>query len=255
MEIQELIGFQNAIADIYEANELSYLRGLHLEHKLNSRPLLSWYFDVTRLNSLQDNVSFNYEQNIDDLCFCSDELLYFTAHLYLYSPYINNPLNDAIHTQYGTLYPNYQNKLSKRYEMYLDVVGQVAYNYWDRIGDLIASFFPDKINSRNIYFGTALECIPEEYHCSIHYQWLENFKNNEYSEINRKRKDIVHYTTSGTHYKHNYLQNVGNVDNIINIQNDRLAFPEFYKNHISLSIRGLEKTLLLLEEINKILFP
>lgn len=195
---------------------------------------------------------FDYHKNFQDLVFCSDELLYFTAHLYLYRPHITNPVSypnsigDLTIYQYNISIPD------RRYLMFLDVAGQAVYNYWDRIGGLITSFFPDKIkNQRSIYFVTSLGFVPTELHSEESYIWLKNFSENEYKDLNGKRKSIVHYTSSSTVLRHKYLQNITNQQETQTIYDEHFSLADYYKNHISLSLEGFEKVVHFLEKVIK----
>ena len=255
MQMKSLVtAYNNAIISIYRQQCLTCLRGLDGEYTLNGKNLLSWYLETTRRCSVKYGNQFNYFKNKDDILFCSDELLYFTAQLFLYRPYINSPLKDAFLVGENMVYPNYQNFEGKRYNMYADIAGQVAYNYWDKIGDLIASFFPDLIEQRNVYFSTAIEIIPADFHCSDNYKWLNNFKISDYSELNKKRKQIVLYSTSDTEYRYNHLQRTNDFVAMEGLQKEREYLAEYYKNHIALTLTGLEKTLQFLAEITPALF-
>lgn len=185
---------------------------------------------------------------------CSDELLYFTAHLFLYRPFINDPIKESYSFKGQTVFPYIMNIEGKRYDMFADIADQIAYNYWDRIGDLIASFFPDSIDPHRICFCTAIEAIPKEFHCSDNYQWLNEFKQKEYVELNKKRKQIVHYTNSNTDFSHKHFEVSDDKEAVQANQDERKGLADFYKNHIALTRTGIEKTLLFLEEVNAILY-
>jgi len=253
---QVIYDFAEAIIGIYQAEGLTSVSGLHKEYMLAGRPLLTWHNEVTRRCAIEHNGHFYYMKNIDDIAFCSDSLLYFTAHLFLYRPYINSLTRDAFPAYGRTLYPNLQNLEGKRYSMYLDVVSQAAYNYWDRIGDLIASFFPGVLKPQSIFFPSAISIIPSQFHSSPNYQWLRNFAENEYKEMNGLRKDIVHYHTSDTNFKYEHLERAStNAETEAHeMQQKREGMADFYKQHISVTIEGLEKTLLLLGEIDAALY-
>jgi hypothetical protein len=256
MTTSELIWeYQRAIIDIYMHQNLNCLRGFEYNYTVNGREFLGWYSEATRKCAVKHKGLFNYRKLLDDILFCSDALLYFTAHLFLYLPFINNPLKDAIPTKESMVYPNIQNLEGKRYSMFADSASQQAYNYWDRIGDLIASFFPDKIKSANVFFPTAIEAIPTEFHYSENYKWLYEFKLTDYVELNKKRKQIVHYATSDTDFRDKHLKSVHDKEAIESLQNDREYLAEYYKNHISYTLNGFEKTLLFLDEITPTLFP
>ena len=173
---------------------------------------------------------------------CSDEMLYFTAHLFLYRPFITNPLKDRN--------PNLEDK---RYNMFADIVSQKTYNYWDRIGDLIASFFPGKTKTSSIYFYNSLDCVMKELEDSINFKWLKDFKDTEYKELNEKRKQIVHYRTTNTEYTSKYAMSGDDTDKLKKLHFERERLPEYYKKHVQLSLIGFEKTLKLLEETNVLL--
>lgn len=256
METEELlVKFQRKIVDIYRKYELNCLRGLDDDYMINDKSIHIYFNDVIRRNAVKNNNGNFYAKIFDDILFCSDELLYFTAHLYLYKPYINNPLDDAYQVNDITIYPNDQNLFGKRYGMFSDIASQKAYNFWDRIGDLIASFFPDKIKPHKIFFTTALDIIPERFKDDSNYLWLKEFKEVEYKALNNKRKEVVHYTTSEVEYMHLHL-NKGSRDRVEMeiIQSEREQITDFYKQQILLSLVGFEKTLLLLENISNELF-
>lgn len=240
---------------MYDEHGLTSLSGLNNEFLLNGRNLLTWHHDATQKCSVKYNGQFDHMKNFDDILFCSEELLYFTASLYLYRLYINNPLDEAFSFNGIMIYPNYQNHYSKRYSMFADIASQSLYNYWDRVGDMIASFFPNKIDSTRVFFPTAMDTIPALFRTSPNYLWLDNFRKTEYKELNDIRKQIVHYTTSQTDYKYQHLEKgVSDRQLMEKIQAAREALPDFYKNQITLTLVGMEKTLLLLEEISNALF-
>jgi hypothetical protein len=250
MDLSQLVGeFQSAIVGIYRQEGLTCLRGIDNEYLLNGRKIVKWYFDVTEGPACRGTRRFDYNKNFDDLLFCSDELLYFTANLYLYRPYIDNPLHAAIDTGDSVIYPNYQNIAGKRYNMFADIVSQVAYNYWDRIGDLVGSFFPERIEPDRVYFPTAIDIVPAEFQFSPNFKWLGSFKEEDYQDLNRRRKRVVHYTSSDTDLKHKYLGRVEDRNGIEELQAERESLPEYYKEHIGLTLEGFERTLLLLEEV------
>lgn len=243
--------YNEVIFETYKEHALTSLRGLEDKFEVNGRQIVEWYFNTTRqISSIREGL-FNNRKNFDDLIICSDELLYFTAHLFLYRPFINNPVNDGYFFYGEMIYPNLQNLEAKRYNMFVDVASQKAYNYWDRLGDLIASMFPDRIKAHNIYFSTAIDTIPSQYHNSDNYIWLKEFKESAFMEMNKKRKEIVHYTTSDTTFKHKHLELLTNKAAMQALHHEREQIADFYKEHISLTLSGFEKTMLFIEDVLK----
>jgi hypothetical protein len=240
---------------IYLEKDLKCLSGLNREFKLEGKELLMWHNEVTRKCSVKNNGHFNYWKNFDDIIFCSDTLLRYTASLYLYRLYINNPFTDSFSVDGRIYYPNFQNYYGKSYSMFADIACQCVYNYWDRVGDMIASLFPEKIEPSRVFFPVALDIIPCEFRSSTNYLWLEDFRKTDYKELNEKRKQVVHYTTNDIDFKYKHLENVtSGKENMEKIQAEREALPDYFKKHIDLSLIGMAKTLYFFEEVTNVLF-
>ena len=252
MDKQELISeLYKTIIDIYEENGLLSLRGENYSYELNGRQILAWYTEVTHWGRKTYSKNIEFHKIFDELIFCSDEIMYFLANMFLYKPFINNPIKDGFAFGDKIVYPNRQNLESKRYNMFSNIVSEKIYNYWDRIGDLIAIYFPDKIKPQNVYFTSAIEIVPKEFHHSENYIWLKNFKETDYKKLNQKRKQIVHYSTVDTDFKYKLLGNSTNREHVGKIIEERDSLTDFYKYQFNLTLTGFEKTILLLEEITE----
>jgi len=251
---QSIINYDLAINEVWVEENLKYLRGENDNYEIKDKNLLVWHSAVTRRAKIKYNGRFNDFKNIDELLLYSDEIMHFTAQLYLYRPYLNNPLRDQYTIGSITTYPNYHNLEAKRYYMYSDIVLQKIYSYWDRIGDLIAAFFPDLITPERVYFVTAFDIIPTEFHDIQSYKWLKEFRENSFKKLNNKRKEIVHYTSSDTQLKYDHLSVSRNRLEIEAWISERNAIPDYFKTQITLSIEGFYQTLSFLEEVDKRLF-
>ncbi len=250
MNRKELIHELNSeIYEIYEENSLLPLRGLDDSYMLNGKQLLMWYFDATKHCSSKINEHFNYFNNIDDLLFCSDEIIYFTAHLFLYLPYINTPLKDSFELDNKTYYPVYENLAGRRYDMFVGVCFEKVYNYWDRIGDLIASFYPTRFKG-NVYFSKTIKELECEYQGNPNYDWLKNFVDNEFTDFNQQRIDVVHYISKNTQQRWNQLWNFTDYEKSKVLTDKILFYADYFKQMNELCKIGFEKTLNLLEDIN-----
>lgn len=251
MKDEDLINqFNSRIIDIYKTNSLIPLRGENDSYKLNGKPFMSRFRDLTANCSSNINPNFNYYQNIDDLLFNSDEIIYFTAHLFFYKPFINTPLKDAFFTEKGMVYPIFTNLPGKRYDMFVGICFEKIYNYWDRIGDLIASFFPNQFKG-NVYFPITIKELDDKYTKSSNYIWLRNFVDNEYNQFNKQRINIVHYISKSTQQKWDQLDQVTDYEKSEALTNKILSYPEYFKEMNELCKIGFEKTLNLLKEIIK----
>lgn len=254
MTDKELIhNLNKRISKIYEENEIKCLRGNKDDNYiLNGKEILVWYYET---NSLTKEVSgdFDYNKLLDDLFFCSDEIMFSLANLYLYLPYINNPLFEAYFFNDRYIYPNFQNLEAKRFNMFADTVLEKLYKYWDRIGDLLASYFPYLLKPFQVEFTRIIDKIPESLRSNENFVWLNKFRNNEYKQFNTLRKNVVHYETIDTGFKYSTMKSVDDKESITKLMKYRTQFPEMIKKHIDYTLIGFEKTLNFISESKKLI--
>ncbi len=251
MQDPHLIQFiDEKIRTIYHSEQLIPLRGKNDSNELNGKPILSWFNEITRHCWCHFPDNFDFNKSIDDLLYTSDEIIYFTAHLYLYRPYINTPIKDAYQAGKNIIYPVFENLAGKRYEMYLGVAFEKVYNYWDRIGDLIASFFPNKFREP-IYFIKTIKMLENDYKGNLEYDWLFDFSQNKFKDFNSQRINIVHYYSKNTEYKWEQYGHINDYNKSKELNDKRVSYPEYFNEMNEMSKVGFEKTLKLLEEINK----
>lgn len=243
-----LSNYQDKIVSIYKEHDLKCLRGIDNKYELDGKPLLSWYFDATRKLSIA-NSKFDSNANCDDLLFISDEIMYFTAHLYLYKPYLNNPIHDSYYLGGGKVFPNFINISSRRYYMFADVAFQKIFNYWDRIGNLIAAFFPEEFKNRNIHFTSTIDKIESSYQDIPSIMWLKDYRQNGFKELNEKRRSVVHRSTTDTVFKHSHLKKSRNEDEIRTWMNERNGLPDYFKSEIGNTFKGLINALYFAEVV------
>lgn len=245
--------YQDLIKEVYKEENLHCLRGDGDSYLIKGKEILLWHSQVTRRCMIKFG-QFDQFKNVDDLLLRSDEVMHFTAQLFLYRPFINNPISDAFSTSTMTVYPNNQNLEAKRYYMYADIVSEKLYSYWHRIGDMIAAFFPNLIKPDRVYFATAFDIIPKEFHDLEGYKWLKDFRENAFKQINGKRKEIVHYTSSDTDLKYKHLFTKGSKEEIEKWIEERNQIPDFFRAQLEVSIEGFYQTLSMLQEIDKVVF-
>ena len=233
--------------EIYNEQDLKSLRSI--DYTLNGRNILEWYYKSVDKVERHKQSDFDYHKCLDDILFCSDELMFFAGNLYLYLPFINDPIAEAFPIKGGMLYPNNQNIPGKRYNMFADVTYQAVYNYWDKIGDLLASFFPEKFKPKNIYFHSSVSAIYNDYKTIESMKWLNTFRLNEFEELNHKRQQVVHYSTFDTSFKNDHWKNADHFTTINELQMERKFLPEYFKNHINLSLQGFENAIIFIEQL------
>lgn len=252
MEIPKVItDYQNAIIEIIKEYSLDSLSGIDDNYTLNGQNIVTWYA-ATVENAIQKyhNKSF-FDKTFNDLLFCSDEIQFFLANMYLYRPFINNPLKNNVIWNGKVLYLNYPDIVTIRYSMFGTSLSEKIYNYWDRIGDLIYIYFPRLIKQENVYFSKSIDIIPPDFHNSINYRWLKKFRDTDYIELNSKRRNFVHYTTEYAEFQHIHGENPNDSKIIEELFNLRFGLADFYKFHLSQTLIGFGKCLLLLDELSE----
>lgn len=256
-ETRELLeAYNRKIVSVYIEHELSPLSGHDGKYLLsNGKALFSWESEITRHRNCHydgnPSISrFNYMHLLDDILLCSDEILYFTAQLFLYRPYINNPLRDSINTNTGTpFFPVIVNTATRRYQMFTNVCYEKVYNFWDRIGDLIASYFPS-IFTGHIYFGNVIDRLERQYSGNADFAWLLDFKKNHYVKYNEERIKSVHNISLATEQKWTQLEHVTDEEKTRELVELIQGYPEQFRDMHNLSKEGVVKALSFLEFLN-----
>ena len=191
------------------------------------------------------NPNYNEEKfvhmiNLQDILKCSEDLKYFTGQLFLYHDFINNPLSEIISPSEDEAISTYfQNYYDRRYSMFITCCFEKTYNFWDRIGDRIASFFPDLLRIHQVDFIRIIDKIESTQNINTEsFNWLLDFKNNEYQTMNRYRKDMVHYYQYEANYRFQHAMNCTDFDRLNELWQEKSEFPEFFKRHLQLAIEG-----------------
>lgn len=236
-----ILQYNKLIQEVYVSQSLKCLRGLNDEYKIDGRNILSLHTQVAR-PFRRDN-SFNFDKNFDDIILCSDEIIYYLANVILYEPLINDPIRDRINLGNGKFsYPNYQNLPAKRFDMFADVCYEKIYNYWDRIGDLIAACIATGLSERRIVFGAVIDNIPDKFHSNDDYSWLLDYKDGDYEELTNTRKNIVHYFGSGTEFMHEVIFSSDRKE-VETIMDERRGIPVILQSALNHTIEGFMRTL------------
>ncbi len=182
---------------------------------------------------------FNHFINLWDLINCSNDLMYFTSQLFLHKNLINNPLEE--YTRIGneevlSLY--YQNIYDRRYSIFITCCFEKCYNYWDRVGDRIASFFPDLMVIRSVDFVRIIDKVESLGFENENFKWLLTFRNNEYKELNNHRRDLVHYSQYEANFRYEHAMNGTDTEYMKQLWKKKSEFPDYFKSHLEFAVEG-----------------
>ncbi|MBI9042082.1 Cthe_2314 family HEPN domain-containing protein [Lutibacter sp.] len=189
-------------------------------------------------------IKFNKFKNLIDLKNCNNDLKLLIANLYLYHPHINNPLNEFKILEGEKLFTYFQNGPDWIYSTFVSCCYEKLYNYWDRIGDTLAYYLEIGILEHRVTFASVIDKMErmEIFKSNPSFEYLKEFKENEYMEFNKHRKEVVHYYQFETTYKHQIEENCRNEEEIEKLWNWKNNMPEYFKNQLNLSCEGFTKT-------------
>lgn len=224
--------YNKAIREVYRSKSLVSLESNDFTYK-----------DINILtcpeNPNYQEIKFNRVINLWDLINCCNDLMYFTAQLFLHQNLINNPLKEFIvsgNEEVLSLY--YQNIYDRRYSIFITCCFEKCYNYWDRIGDRIASFFPDLLKIHQVDFARIIDRIESSGIENENFLWLLNFKNNEYQELNNHRKNLVHYSQYEANFRFEHAMSSSNIESLKRLWKEKSEFPEYFKSHLGFAVEG-----------------
>lgn len=242
---------EEKIKEIYKVEHLENIAGLDQSYTINDKQVLAWHGQIAT-KSKTVNPNFNFMQSFDDCASCSDAIMYFTGHTYLYRPYITSPSEHPVSVKGKTFYPHSPNVANKRYHMYVNIVFEKLYNYWDKIGDFIAAHFPDDITPERVFFSNALDIAKKYFPESVPLGWLTSFRDNDYKAINNMRKKAVHYSGTDVEFRWQHIQNFTDKVTLVKYEQELLALPETFKLQMSNVRQGFYKCLEFLEEFHHV---
>ena len=187
---------------------------------------------------------FHQLKNIWDLINCNNDLKIFTAYLFYYRPFINNPINEAclMDGEYLSIYD--QNEADWFYSSFVSSCYEKLYNFWDRIGDALAYYLNVEIEEYKVGFPCVIDKLAK---LSVakdnpYFKKLLDFKTNEFTEFNKHRKDIVHYYQFETTFRFEHFINSGDKEKMEKLWKWKNEMPEYFKQHLENSCEGYHNT-------------
>jgi hypothetical protein len=183
---------------------------------------------------------FHKIKNIWDLINCNNDLKIFTAQLYYYRPLINNPINEADYLEGEFLSTYFQNGADWIYSSFVSSCFEKLYNFWDRIGDALAYYLNLNIKEDQVNFPKVIEKLSQldNIKDNPYFIKLLDFKNIEFLEFNKHRKDIVHYYQFETTYRFDHTIYSGDKDKIEELWKWKYGMPDYFKKHLENSCEG-----------------
>lgn len=217
----------------YKERELKSLTEL----RINDKVAFSLYHQI--IDKKRRVTDFNSVDFIFDIEFISRDIKFFTGLLYLLRPFINIPSEEK-NTYYKSKYDN-------MYMIFVSVVHQNVYNFWDRIGDLLFYFFETSLLEKKVYFSTVIYGLPEQYRTNEHFQNLREIYEQKIKPLLKTRTQIVHYKQLETKHYLGIFQNYDDEQIKMTLEKEKREYPDFFKEHLDLCNKGFEHTLKLID--------
>lgn len=243
--------FHDELLDVYQQEGLKTLSGFNNDHVVNGVQIVNEFLDAVR--PLGQNIpGLNGIQLQREFIASSHEVLHFVGLTLLYYPYIFNPLDAARSFAGRTIYPYSETIETRRFFMYYNTSLEKLYNFWDRVGDLIALYYPGVLKSKAIFFSTAVNLLEKDVKGSVPYEWLVAFQKGYYQELNQKRIQIVHYTNPSANFVKEHLENASDKESVEKLIQERAEIPTFLKHQLDLTLEGFLQLIDLMKKLNKI---
>tara|TARA_R110001583_G_scaffold33438_4_gene112924 strand:+ start:16341 stop:17084 length:744 start_codon:yes stop_codon:yes gene_type:complete len=194
---------------------------------------------------------FHALKNVWDLMNCNNDLKLFTAHLFYYQPLINNPINEAYLLDGEFISTYFQNGADWLYSSFVSSCYEKLYNFWDRIGDALAYYLNVDLKEEQINFPKVIDILNkhELIKKNIYFKKLLDFKDNEFKEFNKHRKDIVHYYQFETTFSFEHAINSGDKNKIEKLWKWKNEMPEYFRQHLKSSCEGYYNTYKLINNL------
>lgn len=236
--------YNNQIWDIIKAQRIYSLLDDNI--LFDNKSSIQFFIDITRLEKNQPIPFQDFEVH-DDIVMCHQDIVFAIAELFAYRPYISDFTLDFVNVGGTQVFQYFPNFCDKRYLSTCGKIMELLYNYWDKIGDILAPYFTPKIPSNEIFFGKVIEKIDSSYQNNEHFEWLNEFKKNSYKKLNEKRKQIVHYTTVESQMLRNYRANYSDFNTLREKQEEKENFTSYFQTHYELTKKGFYHALKLIE--------
>jgi hypothetical protein len=183
---------------------------------------------------------FNKFNVLDDIRNCIDDLRLFTAKLYLYRPYINDPTKETVFTGDGEHSTYFQNEYDWKYSSYISCCYEKLYNFWDRIGDSLAYYLDVNLKEWQVDFAKVMDKLTEDgrYGSSHHFNFLKDFKTVNYKYFNEVRREVVHYSQFEASYQQAFVKNFNSKIDLEKQFQEKNKMPEYFKKKLEEACDG-----------------
>jgi hypothetical protein len=239
-----LYSYNSCIEKFLEEKELQAL--FQMEKQFDGKNSILFFTGIIRH---QGNIPepFQAFEAHDDIAMCHQDITFTLGELYLYKPFIRDFTEHSSLAGNQPIFHYFPSFTDKRYLSTCSYLFELFYNYWDKIGDMLAPYIAPHLTERNIYFTRVIDQAFGNLTKNKYYLWLKNFRDNQYKELNNTRKQVVHYKSIENQTFQDYHNNFSDFEKLKEKQEKKEAYTDYFKSHYDLSVEGFYNALKLIE--------
>ena len=214
------------------------------EYKIEGKSTSAFFIETVRTKRLLKHDFFV----LNNLVRINQDTRFFVSNMFLIKPYITDFLIDPFISDGKKYFRYFPSIYDKQYLLNSGILLELFYNYWDQVGDIIAEVFVPSIPKERIFFGKVIEKVPDAYKKSDNYNWLYDFKQNDYTSLNDKRKRVVHYNSLESDFFEGYQNSFSNETKLTELQSDKENLAQYFLDQHNKALKGFEVMTKLISE-------
>ncbi len=216
--------------------------------KIDGKNYISYFTSVTR-KSRTNKIVINDFLVFDDISRAAQDIQHYLSLIISLKPHVTDFLSDPIQKDGKTFYRYFHTVYDKYYLMTSNILYEKFYNFWDKIGDLIALCFSLPIPAKRVFFSEVIKKMDSQHINSPNFIWLKNFHDKEYMKLNNERINVVHYTNLESTLTDGWHGHLSDSIKLQELNKKRIELVDYFKEQYELLFTGFEKTCKLIDEI------
>ena len=169
-----LYSYNLRVDNFLKENNLENLQALfQMESQFEGKNSVQFFIEIIRHN---DNIPspFSVFEMYNDIAMCHQDITFALGELFLYKPYISDFTEHSTNIGGQSIFHYFPNFTDKRYLAKCSNLFELFYNYWDKIGDILAPYLAPNLAERDIYFDRVIDRTNFNITNNNFYDWLKD---------------------------------------------------------------------------------
>jgi hypothetical protein len=232
----------------HQVSESNKIISIHiLPNQFDGKNATNFFIDIIRLTKNRGVLKNDFDV-FDDIARCHQDIVFCLGEILNCRPYISNFTDHPTKVGTKTIYSYFPSVYDKHYLSECSRAFELFYNYWDKIGDIIAKYITPEIPDKQVTFAKVCESLSKLEKSSSSAEWQINFKENDYKNLNNRRRQIVHYISLESSMYSSYRGNNMNYEKLIEAQKEKEGLINYLIEHYQYTIDGFYHSMKLIEE-------